>query len=86
MNEMKKTQDDPVGSWAVSMATNDKGGSFDNGDPNTTNLYIGNIAPSVTGVYSEKKLFYLIFSDVILYYFVLYCSALRFLLSLTHAC
>lgn len=24
-------------------------GSFDNGDPNTTNIYIGNLAPSITG-------------------------------------
>ena len=32
----------------------DRGGSFDNGDPNTTNIYIGNLAPSVTGkIYSR---------------------------------
>jgi U2-associated protein SR140 len=24
-------------------------GSFDNGDPNTTNLYLGNLAPTTTG-------------------------------------
>ena len=24
-------------------------GSFDNGDPNTTNLYLGNLAPCTTG-------------------------------------
>jgi len=26
-------------------------GSFDDGDPNTTNLYLGNLAPSTTGAY-----------------------------------
>lgn len=28
-------------------------GSFDNGDPNTTNLYLGNLAPSTTGRYNN---------------------------------
>lgn len=28
-------------------------GSFDNGDPNTTNIYIGNLAPSITGEFSK---------------------------------
>ncbi len=30
-------------------AAADERGSFDNGDPNTTNLYIGNLSPSTTG-------------------------------------
>lgn len=29
----------------------DKLGSFDEGDPQTTNLYVGNLAPQVTSVH-----------------------------------
>ena len=47
MNEMKKNRYDPPA--PVPGSKGDKGGSFDDGDPSTTNLYIGNIAPSVTG-------------------------------------
>jgi hypothetical protein len=32
----------PGGAWG------DKGGSFDEGDPFTTNLYVGNLSPDVT--------------------------------------
>lgn len=60
MNEMKNNHDDPIGSSSSGTGSGsgtvsgppkeDKGGSFDTGDPTTTNLYIGNIAPSVTGM------------------------------------
>ena len=65
MNEMKSNQDDSIGSSSSGTGPGsgvgsgpgsflapkeDKGGSFDTGDPSTTNLYIGNIAPSVTGM------------------------------------
>jgi hypothetical protein len=33
----------------------DKGGSFDEGDPFTTNLYVGNLAPDVTEQVSGVK-------------------------------
>ena len=50
MNEMKKDRDDPpVALVPVPGIKIDKGGSFDDGDPGTTNLYVGNIAPTVTG-------------------------------------
>ena len=68
MNEMKNNQDDNQpgssstgtgpgagmvsGSGSFTAPKEDKGGSFDTGDPTTTNLYIGNIAPSVTGKHS----------------------------------
>ena len=51
MNEMKKDKEDPVPQNSVPVPKVDKGGSFDDGDPTTTNLYIGNIAPCVTGRY-----------------------------------
>ena len=47
---MKKDRDDPpVALVPVPGIKVDKGGSFDDGDPGTTNLYVGNIAPTVTG-------------------------------------
>ena len=49
MNEMKKDKEDPLPQNAVPVSKVDKGGSFDDGDPTTTNLYVGNIAPCVTG-------------------------------------
>ena len=36
-------------SWGAGAAFGMSKGSFDNGDPYTTNLYIGNLAPTTTG-------------------------------------
>lgn len=56
MNEMKKDRDDPpVALVPVPGIKVDKGGSFDDGDPGTTNLYVGNIAPTVTGRVCNDK-------------------------------
>ncbi|KAL3670081.1 hypothetical protein V7S43_004397 [Phytophthora oleae] len=44
LEEMKERGPAPVSMEAVGMAK----GSFDNGDPETTNLYVGNLAPTVT--------------------------------------
>ena len=35
-------------------------GSFDNGDPHTTNLYLGNLAPSTTGILNHSFLNYIL--------------------------
>lgn len=34
-------------------------GSFDNGDPTTTNLYLGNLNPKVCGNMLDRDLFFL---------------------------
>lgn len=44
-----------AGAGSFMTPKEEKGGSFDTGDPTTTNLYIGNIAPSVTGKHKHKK-------------------------------
>ena len=43
------------GSESFMTPKEEKGGSFDTGDPTTTNLYIGNIAPSVTGKHNNTN-------------------------------
>ncbi|KAF1781784.1 Nucleotide-binding alpha-beta plait domain [Phytophthora cactorum] len=54
LEEMKERGPAPISMEGVCMAK----GSFDNGDPETTNLYVGNLAPTVTEevlqVYSVK--------------------------------
>jgi hypothetical protein len=71
MNELKNSQDNSsssgtgpgsgtgsgqgAGSGSFMTPKEEKGGSFDTGDPTTTNLYIGNIAPSVTGKHKHNK-------------------------------
>jgi U2-associated protein SR140 len=44
LEEMKERGPAPVSMEGVSMTK----GSFDTGDPETTNLYVGNLAPTVT--------------------------------------
>ncbi|KAG3002076.1 hypothetical protein PC119_g16482 [Phytophthora cactorum] len=44
LEEMKERGPVPISMEGVCMAK----GSFDNGDPETTNLYVGNLAPTVT--------------------------------------
>ncbi|KAG6960789.1 hypothetical protein JG688_00009419, partial [Phytophthora aleatoria] len=44
LEEMKERGPAPISMEGVCMAK----GSFDNGDPETTNLYVGNLAPTVT--------------------------------------
>ncbi|EEY54549.1 U2-associated splicing factor, putative [Phytophthora infestans T30-4] len=44
LEEMKERGPAPVSMEGVGLAK----GSFDNGDPETTNLYVGNLAPTVT--------------------------------------
>ena len=44
-----------AGAGSFMTPKEEKGGSFDTGDPTTTNLYIGNIAPSVTGKHKHNK-------------------------------
>lgn len=44
LEEMKKRGPAPVSMEGVGMAK----GSFDNGDRDTTNLYVGNLAPTIT--------------------------------------
>ncbi|KAG3109230.1 hypothetical protein PI125_g11114 [Phytophthora idaei] len=51
LEEMKERGPAPISMEGVGMAK----GSFDNGDPETTNLYVGNLAPTVTEEVLQAK-------------------------------
>ncbi|KAH8299955.1 hypothetical protein KR044_007950, partial [Drosophila immigrans] len=50
--QQQQQQQAPSSSQQSSAAARDAGGSFDTGDPNTTNLYLGNLSPKI----SEQQL------------------------------
>lgn len=45
-------------------------GSFDNGDPNTTNLYLGNLNPKVYLLYNCSVYIYVVSNIIILNIFL----------------